>query len=278
MTLPLPLLDVAPADTHPVTRPGDTWTIDAGRRRRGLVQLHCADALAVEWGGAPDLVFSDPPFGMGRFTKAPGTAGRLRGVLAGPPTDHGALAGDASAELAERAAAHFLAQWPEAVQVWWGANLYRAGPPSTGWIVWDKTGGGRVVNDNADCEMAWTNRAGPTRLVSHLWRGMVRDSEHGERRQHPTQKPVALARWVIEAWPKMRGSPFRPMVVYEPFAGVAPAMVVAYDRGLIYRGAELDHGYVDAAVARLLRWRPGAVATNQRGEDFVALRRGRMRE
>ncbi len=80
--------------------------------------------------------------------------------------------------------------FPRAIQVWWGANYYaNALPPSQCWLVWDKENTGNF----ADVELAWCSERRAARLFRHMWNGMLKDSEHGQRRVHPTQKPVALA-------------------------------------------------------------------------------------
>ena len=196
----------------------------------------------------PDLVFADPPYGqrrfINRFSRRPGDG---RGAKAGEPLQSDII-GDEDGELAAQALTVMLDAHPDALHIWWGANLYEVPHVSPSWIVWDKTGGGKVINDNACAELAWTTRGGPTRIFTHLWKGMCRASEPARthKRVHPTQKPVALARWCIEIYPKeMVGG------VFEPFAGAAPAAVAAWDLGLRYHGVELDVGYASAALARL---------------------------
>jgi len=80
----------------------------------------------------------------------------------------------------------------------WGANHYASKlPDSSCWLVWDKRDG-TGNNDQADCELAWTNLDSPARLKRHLWNGMLKDSEREERRVHPMQKPVVLMAWTME--------------------------------------------------------------------------------
>ena len=78
----------------------------------------------------------------------------------------------------------------------WGANHYADRlPPMPSWLIWDKRDG-VCSNDQADCEMAWTNLGSPARVKRHLWNGMLKDSERGEIRVHPTQKPIAVMQLV----------------------------------------------------------------------------------
>jgi len=78
------------------------------------------------------------------------------------------------------------------IVIMWGANYFaHCLPPSSGWIVWDKRED-ITRNDFADCEIAWSNLDKPARIFYHLWNGLHKGSQHGERRLHPTEKPVAL--------------------------------------------------------------------------------------
>jgi len=90
------------------------------------------------------------------------------------------------------------------VAVLFGANHFADKLPSASkWLVWDKRKG-FTKNDFADCELAWTNIGGVARLINHYWNGMMRDSEKGIPRVHPTQKPIEVMRWVIEQLPPPR--------------------------------------------------------------------------
>lgn len=223
---------------------GDRWLI----RREPMMVLDVGLVDDCQPDFAPDVLFADPPYGQRRFinrrSRRPGAG---RGARAGDPFQPDII-GDEDGALAEAALASLLEAHPDALHIWWGANLYAVPEVSSSWIVWDKTGGGKVINDNACAELAWTTRGGPTRIFTHLWKGMCRASEPARthKRVHPTQKPLALARWCVEIYPR------EPVTsIYEPFAGAAPAAIAAWDMGLRYHGVELDPGYAGAALERL---------------------------
>ena len=80
----------------------------------------------------------------------------------------------------------------------WGANHYANKLNNTpGWIVWDKRDGDQI-NNNSDCEFAWTNMLNSARLFHHKWNGMIKDSESGESRIHPMQKPIKLMVYCLD--------------------------------------------------------------------------------
>lgn len=85
-------------------------------------------------------------------------------------------------------------------QIWWGANYYTHHIPQTNnWIIWDKRVEEKQHDTQSDCEMAYVkSKWASVRIFRHLWKGMMKDSERGTSRVHPTQKPVALAEWCFD--------------------------------------------------------------------------------
>jgi len=81
-------------------------------------------------------------------------------------------------------------------QIIWGWNYfvtYINDCPS--YIVWDKDNSG----DFSDCESAWCSKKGGARIFKWRWNGMLQqDMKNKEVRIHPTQKPVALYKWLLE--------------------------------------------------------------------------------
>jgi site-specific DNA-methyltransferase (adenine-specific) len=134
--------------------------------------------------------------------------------------------------------------------VLFGANHYANRlPPSSAWLVWDKRDdlpSSREVgfNDSSDLEMAWTNGRGPARIYSHRWLGLIKASERTERRVHPTQKPVALMRWVLLATTGPRD------LVCDPFAGSGTTLRAAKDLGRRAIGIEIEERYCEIAARR----------------------------
>jgi len=128
--------------------------------------------------------------------------------------------------------------------VLFGANHFADKlPPSSGWLIWDKRDG-ICSNDQADCEIAWTNLKFPARLIRHLWNGMLKDSERGISRVHPTQKPIAVMEWVI----KQVGLP---ETILDPFMGSGTTGVACVKLGRKFIGIELDETYFDIACKRI---------------------------
>ena len=152
------------------------------------------------------------------------------------------VVGDDTILTAEQAVKFYLSEYPDACHVWWGGNYYtHVLSPSSGWIVWDKDNTGNF----ADCELAWTNQDRAARIFEHRWNGMLKASEQGQRRVHPTQKPVALAAECFKEY----GNPGD--IIIDPFLGSGITVLAAEelnDRRVI--GFELEPVYIATTIQR----------------------------
>ena len=111
-------------------------------------------------------------------------------------------------------------------------------------MVWDKRNGG-TPDDQADCELIWANQDRPERLFSHLWRGMIKASERNEPRMHPTQKPVALYKWILENYAE-KGSK-----IIDTHLGSGSIAIACWDMGYDLTAYEVAKEYYDNACKRL---------------------------
>jgi site-specific DNA-methyltransferase (adenine-specific)/modification methylase len=188
------------------------------------------------------LVHADPPYGVNERTER-ASAGRGRGsrtsnALA-TARDFPAIAGDDK----PYDPAPLLAL--DRPLVLWGANHYSDRVPgSPSWITWDKREG-VLVNDNADCEHAWSNLGGPARVFRHLWAGMLRASEKGSS-VHPTQKPIALSAYVFQRAKLKRGD-----LVFVPYLGSGPDLPAAVAMGLKIVACDVEEWCCRTAIGRL---------------------------
>jgi site-specific DNA-methyltransferase (adenine-specific) len=205
--------------------------------RDGITIHHadCRDVLPTIDPASVDLLLTDPPYGMGWDTDY---NGRGMGALAQAQTYAPVAGDDTPFDPAP------LLRYPRLVL--FGANHYADRlPTSAGWLIWDKSGNGRHVNDLSDAELAWTNVTGAVRTYNHLWKGMLKDSERDAVRVHPTQKPVALMAWVLNRWTKPGD------LILDPYMGSGPIARAAQLLGRRYIGIELVEDYCKAAVNRL---------------------------
>lgn len=189
----------------------------------------------------PDLVLTDPPYGIAERTDR---AAKGRGNLA-RSNDFAPVHGDDVPFDPVPLLAFGRV-------VLFGANHYANRlPASATWLVWDKLDGLRTdkrlvgFDDNADVELAWTNIGGPARIVSHRWKGMVKASERDDQRVHPTQKPVALMAHII-AWLTKPGD-----LILDPYMGSGSTLRAAKDLGRRAIGVEIEERYCEAAANRM---------------------------
>lgn len=95
-----------------------------------------------------------------------------------------------------------------------------------------------------DAELAWTNLPSErVHIYSKMWHGAPRWRE--EPILHPTQKPAALMRWILERWTEPN------QLILDPYMGSGPVAQAAADLGRRYIGIELEEQYCAAAVGRL---------------------------
>jgi DNA modification methylase len=201
-----------------------------------LIQGDCRAVLAA-FPSRGVAIITDPPFGIGL-----GTAYRSnkRANLAACRDYVPILGDDAPFDPA-----HLLRFETVAL---FGANHYADRlPPSACWLVWDKRDG-LTPNDQADCELVWTNCQRAARIFSHRWCGMIKDSEQNERRVHPTQKPVAVFRWIIAQMKLPQAT-----LIVDPYLGAGACGIAAGELGYNFVGIELDAGYLAIARERIGR-------------------------
>jgi site-specific DNA-methyltransferase (adenine-specific) len=130
-------------------------------------------------------------------------------------------------------------------QIIWGANHFISRIPydSSCWVVWDKVNGN---NGYADCELAWTSFKSAVRQCTYRWHGMLQQNmKDKEQRIHPTQKPVALYKWLLTNYAKPGDK------ILDTHVGSASSLIACHDYGFEYIGFEIDKDYYEAAQERM---------------------------
>lgn len=137
-------------------------------------------------------------------------------------------------------------------QIVWGGNYFAdLLPPKKGWIFWDK----KITNANnknfSDGELAWTSFNCILRRFTYDWIGFgYLNNPQGEKKIHPTQKPVSLYKWILENYAKQGDK------ILDTHLG-SGSIALAIDKAnkldnmnLEFVGIELDTEYFNAAVNR----------------------------
>lgn len=131
-------------------------------------------------------------------------------------------------------------------QIIWGGNYFLDHLGATECMIfWDKCREGLQF---ADGEIAWTSFRQPTRRYTFKWNGMLQgDMKNKEDRFHPTQKPVALYRWIFAKFAKPGDK------ILDTHLGSGSSRIAAWDAGLDFVGYEIDETYFQLQEERFAR-------------------------
>lgn len=203
-----------------------------------LYNCDCMELLRQTPDNYYSLALVDPPYGIGED----GAKNHSRGT-ATKPTMYKAKSWDKEPPSIE--------YFSELIrvsknQIIWGANHFIENIPnanSSCWVVWDKENG---ATDFADCELAYTSFKSAVRIFRFRWQGMLQGNmKEKENRIHPTQKPVALYKWVLQKYAKPNDK------ILDTHLGSMSIAIACHDMGFELTGCELDNDYFNAGVERV---------------------------
>ena len=124
-------------------------------------------------------------------------------------------------------------------QVIFGGNYFGL-PPTRCFLVWDK-GEGFYNRTYAECELAWTSFDANTVKIKHdpLAKGDYKG------KIHPTQKPVALYKWILDKYAKQGDK------ILDTHLGSGSIAIACHDYNFDLTACELDKEYFDKAMQRI---------------------------
>jgi len=163
-----------------------------------------------------DLAIVDPPYGLGesvvnsggRFKRYENKNGNWDNTI---PSDE-----------------YFTELFRVSVnQIIWGGNYFKL-PPTKCFIIWDKIQPQGV--SFASCEYAFTS-------FDKVAKTFYLRPQGQENRFHPTQKPVALYKWLLQNYAKPNDK------IFDSHMGSQSSRIAAYHMGFDYWGCELDADY-----------------------------------
>ena len=185
-----------------------------------------------------DLAIVDPPYGIGED----GSKNHSRGKFA-ISKNYKAFAGNDISSPSKEYFNELIRVSKN--QIIWGANHFISKIPfdSSCWIVWDKDNG---ETDFADCELAWSSFKTSVRKYKFKWQGMLQENmKNKEVRIHPTQKPVALYKWLLDKYVKQGNK------ILDTHLGSGSIAIACHDYGFDLTACELDKEYYEKALDRL---------------------------
>ena len=122
-------------------------------------------------------------------------------------------------------------------QIIWGGNYFIDYLNNTQcFIIWDKK---QPENFSlAMCEFAWCSIQSPAKIFRY--------SVLNEKNKiHPTQKPVALYKWILDKYAKEGDK------ILDTHLGSGSIAIAAHDYGFDLTACELDKEYYDKAIERI---------------------------
>jgi DNA modification methylase len=123
----------------------------------------------------------------------------------------------------------------------WGGNYFADKLPiNNDWLCWHKKNDGLSFSE---FELAWTNLGKNCRMLSHHW--------GGEKKEHPTMKPLKLMEWCINY---LDDKP-----ILDIFCGSGSTMVASHQLKRKCYGMELDPKYCQVIIDRMKKLDPSLV-------------------
>jgi site-specific DNA-methyltransferase (adenine-specific) len=202
-----------------------------------------------------ELAIVDPPYGINAANMKMGTNmnrkdGHGNGTSAADRLKKGRLNAGAG-NLKDRALQNMNCDWdfqkPDEAyfkelfrvsqnQIIWGGNYFDL-PPTRGIVCWDKL---QPWENFSQFELAWTSFDKPAALFRYSTTG-----SRGEKKIHPTQKPIALYTWLLQKYAKGGDK------IIDTHVGSASSLIAFYQGGFNFVGFEIDPDYYMTASNRL---------------------------
>jgi site-specific DNA-methyltransferase (adenine-specific) len=224
-----------------------------GRCNITIYNMDCMEFLKHCQPKEYDLAIVDPPYGDGGGEQWDGKprgrfGGRFEKYKIDKTDNPAARTRGTWAEKYETKIKHWdIAPEPEYFeklcevsgnQIIWGGNYFSL-PPSRNFVIWQKL----TISESfsmAMAEYAWTNIEGNAKIFAYAPQGTK-----AEPRFHPTQKPVALYKWLLGRYAQEGGK------ILDTHLGSGSIAIACWDLCFDLVACELDEDYYRQACERL---------------------------
>jgi len=210
-------------------------------KHQPTINIHnqdCMEAMAEMKDNAFELAIVDPPYGIGASKK---TRYHQNAI-----TEHSAKTWDNN--IPELDFFNLLFKVSKE-QIIWGANYFAPFLPATKkWIVWDKKQPEGI--DQAMFEVAFNSNE---KVQAKIFRKLHDGNRVSNNRSiakiyskiHPTQKPVALYKWLLKNYASEGNK------ILDTHMGSGSIAIACHDMGFDLEAYEIDQEYHQAALQRL---------------------------
>jgi len=136
-------------------------------------------------------------------------------------------------------------------QIIWGVNYYTEFIKDVGRIIHDKAPNShQQLKKLSDADIASHSFGVNVKIFRYEWRGNVQGNTinwknvGADARIHPTQKPIALYKWLLKNYAKPTDK------IIDTHLGSGSSAIAAWEYGCGFVGIEIDKEYYEAAVKR----------------------------
>ncbi len=189
-----------------------------------------------------DLAIVDPPYGIGDVRQMSKKRKRLHGGF------------DWNDKIPDEEYFNELKRVAKN-QIVWGINYYTKHISDCGRIVHNKVGAGaNQLLELSDCDLASHSFGKNIKMFTYVWRGNVQGNTVNwkntgpDARIHPTQKPIALYKWLLKNYAKEGDK------ILDTHAGSMSSVIASIEMGHPITAYEIDKDYFNAGKKRVLNY------------------------
>ena len=254
----------------PVTVLGDVWLL-------GKHRVMCGDSTSIDAveklmnGQKADMVFTDPPYGVGYTgglqNSAKGLRGNSRDMIKNDDIDLYEEAVTIASLICNGPVYMFYA---DTVPFGLYRGIEKVGGDVVALLIWKKKGGygalGASYKANHEPCVIWKPKGAKLNFIGSTTETRIwEEDKEGVNKLHPTQKPVAIPERAIRN--------HQANVVLDMFGGSGSTLIACEKTGRINRSMELDPKYCDVIVQRWQEFTGQTATLESNGNPFISLKK-----